>query len=84
MRALDLVRALPCIAGVAAVMAKHLMETDAPVRWARRTAAVTAAAAATHAICDAEAALLVGGLGSFDPHLLPLCLGHHASTQSHL
>jgi hypothetical protein len=36
------------------------METDAPVRWARRTAAITAAAAAAHAVCNAEAALLVG------------------------
>ena len=58
--ALDMLCGLSRFAGVAADMARHLMETDAPVRWARRTAAITAAAAAAHAVCDAEAALLVG------------------------
>lgn len=60
MGALDTLSGLSWIAGVAADIARHLMETDAPVRWARRTAAITAAAAAAHAVCDAEAALLVG------------------------
>ena len=58
--ALNMLCGLSWIAGVAADIARHLMETDAPVRWARRTAAFTAAAAASHAVCDAQAALLVG------------------------
>jgi ornithine cyclodeaminase/alanine dehydrogenase-like protein (mu-crystallin family) len=79
MRALDMLCGLARIAGVAADMARHLMETEAPVRWARRTAAITAAAAAAHAVCDAEAALLVGV-----PEQFRLSTAHWARHANHM